>query len=251
MSSQNNWLSVDRSLTIHVPAYLVAKYALDQYRRAKLYRNEGDQTFAIVFTNSRGKGTWPFGRAKDGGIIIHASGFFGQGSVRLGQLPARFPYKVLPAKEVGIDEPGEAFVVELSKESEVTNPDLDPFFERLSEELARRKDGILTVDEDLTVHFPVGVLARYDLHAGIEGYWNDEHAAFVMVFTKKSGERKQATGLEQEIRSIPGKEFFAEFRIDLGKRPAQFAYIIESPTFAFDREVSGDEAIIVPLQWRQ
>lgn len=116
-AASSEWLSIDRTRQIRLPAGVVTGRGVTRYRRAHLYWDVTSQAIAIIFTPSDTDETaFPL-RFIAGGATIAARRFFRANDLNVDDLAGRYPLSVVPARELGIPSDEDAFLIKVSEKA--------------------------------------------------------------------------------------------------------------------------------------
>lgn len=112
-AATRDWLSINRAWRIALPVGVVAGRGVGQYRRAHLYWDAANRTIAMIFTVDGAEMTaYPL-RFVAGGAAVESRRFFVSNRLHANDLAGRYPFRVLPAQELGVESDGDAFLIQL------------------------------------------------------------------------------------------------------------------------------------------
>lgn len=112
-------ITVTRARHIGFPTQFYKDNGLEAYNYAVLFYDKAKNAIGIKFAASQEDGAISIARHSKGyGGYISATGFFKLNRINSKKYAGRYEYKTVPLRDVGFDEPGNLYIIELKERPE-------------------------------------------------------------------------------------------------------------------------------------
>ncbi len=112
-------ITITRARHVGFPTQFYKDNALESYKYAILFYDKEKNAVGIKFSADKEDGAIAIARHNKGyGGYISATSFFKANRINTKKYAGRYEYKKVPLAELGFDEPGDLFVLELKEKIE-------------------------------------------------------------------------------------------------------------------------------------
>src|SRR5687767_5104400 len=112
-------ITITRARHVGFPTQFYIDNALDTYQYAVLFYDKEQNVIGIKFTAEKEDGSIAIARHSKGyGGYISATSFFKANRINTKKYAGRYEYKKVPLTDVGFNEPGDLYVLELKENVE-------------------------------------------------------------------------------------------------------------------------------------